>query len=127
GVIRVAKRQASASLLPIPSTWRIVVSYGGRPTSGGELKLNTLSNQNVSGTLNFRGVPIPVQGIWNEQTNQIQFRSPYAVFSGRLSTYREPGINHYMLQGNYASTVGSNFPGAVGNWEATTATFHSSL
>ncbi|HJV44724.1 MAG TPA: hypothetical protein VJ824_03260, partial [Bacillota bacterium] len=83
-----AKRQASASLLPIPSTWRIVVSYGGRPTNGGELKLNTLSNQNISGTLNFRGVPIPIQGIWNQQTNQIQFRSPYAVFSGRLSTYR---------------------------------------
>ena len=89
------------SVLPSPTKWGIHADISGRPIIWGILIINAISNNYVVGTINFRGKPIPIEGSWNEQTKQIRFDSPYAIFTGNLSIYDDTPIRirHFVLNG----------------------------
>ncbi|NQF14964.1 hypothetical protein HPY31_13690 [Brevibacillus sp. HB1.3] len=108
--------------LPSPSTWEIQASFGGRPTTLGTLVISNVSNGRVSGTVNFRGTPTPIQGSWDERSRQITIESPYANFVGTLAYKEEPtnGLRHYVLRGTVRMKPPSVRAGEVGTWTAVT-------
>lgn len=115
-------RQSSRVSLPYPSEWNIYASIGGRPTTLGVLRINSVTGNRVNGAVNFRGTFIPIQGLWNESTRQISFDSPYASFVGRLTITDESPIRmrHYVLRGTIVMKPPSIRAGETGTWVATT-------
>ncbi|MED2970791.1 hypothetical protein P4361_00700 [Fictibacillus sp. B-59209] len=108
--------------LPVPSRWGISADVGGRPLIWGTVVLNSIENNKIMGTLNFRGVPVPIQGYWTENTRQISFDSPYATFSGNLFIYDDPSITtrHYLINGRLYMKPTSMLAGEYGTWVAST-------
>ncbi|RNB89612.1 hypothetical protein EDM56_10515 [Brevibacillus fluminis] len=108
--------------IPVPSIWGINSTAAGRPAIWGTLTMDTISNNRITGTINFRGTPIPILGYWDEKTNQIMLESPYATFSGELDLFdnKTIGILHYVLQGRLLMKPTSSQAGEYGSWIATT-------
>ncbi|MBN6192906.1 hypothetical protein JQN58_39190 [Aneurinibacillus sp. BA2021] len=110
--------------LPFPSRWGIHAAIAGRPIIWGILFINSIADHRVSGTVNFRGTPIPINGYWNEGTKQIRFDSPYSTFSGHLSIFDDVPIRirHLVLRGQFIMNPPSLQAGEYGSWIATTDT-----
>lgn len=108
--------------IPFPSVWGIHAAIAGRPIIWGTLIINSITENRVMGTVNFRGIPIPIHGFWDESTKQITFDSPYATFSGNLTIFDDPQIRirHLMLSGRLIMKPPSIQAGEYGTWIATT-------
>ncbi|WNF24683.1 hypothetical protein [Mesobacillus jeotgali] len=117
-------RKNGTTSLPVPSRWGIDAQIAGKPIIRGTITINALSGNSFTGTANFRGNPIPIQGTWGESANQLRFDSPYASFTGRLSIFDDPGIRvrHHVLNGQFLMKPPSLQAGEFGNWIATTDT-----
>ncbi|MEG9295681.1 hypothetical protein V6B33_04410 [Mangrovibacillus sp. Mu-81] len=104
--------------IPFPS----VCAIAGKPIVWGVLNINSITDNRVIGTVNFRGTPIPINGSWDENTKQIRFDSPYATFSGNLAIFDEPQIRirHFILNGRLIMKPPSLQAGEYGTWVATT-------
>lgn len=115
--------------LPVPSIWGIDASMAGRPIVRGEFIINSITNNQIVGTSNFRGTQLPFNGTWDKKSNQITFNTPFATFSGALSLYEDPtiGIRHYILTGPFLMKAPSLQAGEYGNWLATTDVSYSQL
>jgi len=115
--------------LPVPSIWGIDASMAGRPIVRGEFIINSLTDNQVVGTSNFRGTQLPFNGTWDENSKQITFNTPYATFSGTLSVYEDPAIRirHYILSGPFLMKAPSLQAGEYGNWLATTDISYNQL
>lgn len=107
---------------PFPSVWGFHAAIAGRPIIWGTLIINSITDNRVIGTVNFRGIPIPINGFWNESTKQITFDSPYATFSGNLTIFDDPQIRirHFILRGRFLMKPPSLQAGEYGSWIATT-------
>ncbi|RSD28785.1 hypothetical protein EJA10_04240 [Mesobacillus subterraneus] len=118
-------RQNSQGVLPIPSRWGIDADIAGRPIVRGTITINSITGNTIIGTADFRGTPIPIQGTWDENSNQIMFDSPYASFTGSLTIYDDAAIRvrHLVLSGRFTMKPPSLQAGESGNWIATTDTF----
>ncbi|CAM3755473.1 AsmA-like C-terminal domain-containing protein [Paenibacillus lactis] len=88
----------------------------------GKLVMRVLPDQQIQGTIRFRGTPIPIEGSWNESAQQIMFHSPYAAYSGHLSIYDDVQIQlrHLVLTGRLQMLPPSLQAGEYGTWVATT-------
>jgi hypothetical protein len=108
--------------LPTPSKWGINTTVGGRPIIWGTMIINSITNNLVVGTINFRETPIPIRGYWDEITKQITFDSPYARYSGNLTIFDDTTIKirHLILRGRLMMKPPSIQAGEYGNWIATT-------
>jgi hypothetical protein len=108
--------------IPFPSVWGIHAAIAGKPIVWGVLNINSITDNRVIGTVNFRGTPIPINGSWDENTKQIRFGSPYATFSGNLAIFDEPQIRirHFILNGRLIMKPPSLQAGEYGTWVATT-------
>jgi len=108
--------------LPYPSDWDIQANIAGRPTRLGILRITGVTNNQVSGAVNFRGTFLPIQGIWEERTRELRFETPYASFAGTLASAEDPQIRlrHYALQGTVRMKHPSIRAGQFGTWTATT-------
>ncbi|MBT2691664.1 hypothetical protein [Bacillus sp. ISL-55] len=117
-------RQNATQILPVPSRWGIDAEIAGKPIVRGTITFNSLSGNTLTGTANFRGNPIPIQGTWDENAKTIRFDSPYASFAGQLTIYDDTGINvrHLVLSGKFLMKPPSLQAGELGNWIATTDT-----
>ncbi|WP_110926262.1 hypothetical protein [Bacillus massiliglaciei] len=113
-----------ATRFPVPSVWGIDASMAGRPLIRGTLSIQSISNNRVTGTVNFRGNAIPIQGTWYENTRQITFDSPFASFSGSLTIFDSPQsrIRQFLLRGQFLMKAPSLQAGEYGSWIATTNT-----
>ncbi|OIK14718.1 hypothetical protein [Bacillus sp. MUM 13] len=112
--------QASNISLPSPLNWSIHADIAGRPVIWGFLTINSISGRKVSGTINFRGKPQPIEGNWNEGNLQITFNSPYAFFTGNLSIFDDApiSIRHFLLSGRLVMNQPSPLAGESGTWVA---------
>ncbi|CAM3722836.1 hypothetical protein [Mesobacillus zeae] len=110
--------------IPFPSRWGIHASVGGRPIVFGIFNINSLTGNRVTGTVNFRGRDIPINGYWDKSTKQIRFDSPYATYSGNLTIFDDPSIKirHSTLSGRLIMKPPSLQTGEYGTWIATTDT-----
>jgi hypothetical protein len=117
-------RQNTTQSLPVPSLWGIDAEIAGKPIVRGTITINSLAGNNLTGTANFRGTPIPIRGTWDENAKTIQFDSPYASFAGQLTIYDDAGINvrHWVLSGKFLMKPPSLQAGEAGSWIATTDT-----
>ncbi|MDN4075278.1 hypothetical protein [Fictibacillus terranigra] len=108
--------------IPFPSVWGIHAAIAGRPIVWGVLNINSMTDNRVIGTVNFRGTHIPINGHWDKNTKQIRFDSPYATFSGNLAIFDEPQIRirHFILNGRLIMKPPSLQAGEYGTWIATT-------
>lgn len=114
--------QVTKVSIPIPSKWGIHATIADRPIVWGEFIINSITENRVAGTINFRGIPIPIHGSWNERTKQITFDSAYATFSGNLTIFDDPPIRirHFVLSGRLTMKPPSLQAGEYGTWIATT-------
>lgn len=110
---------------PIPSTWQVFITSGRRPNTTGIMQITSMRNNQFSGTVNFRGVPLTLTGSWNPANYTIQFESPYVSFQGILATTADITARYWSIQGTYVSKVSSDYPGARGTFVATTSKFNS--
>ncbi|WP_219837624.1 hypothetical protein [Paenibacillus sp. R14(2021)] len=110
--------------VPSPSRWGIHASVGGRPVVYGTFNINSVTGNRVTGTVNFRGRDIPINGYWDESTKQIRVDSPYASYSGNLAIFDDPSIRirHFILSGRLIMKPPSLQAGEYGTWLATTDT-----
>ncbi|PLR75689.1 hypothetical protein CU633_19870 [Bacillus sp. V3-13] len=110
--------------IPVPSRWGIHAAIAGRPVVWGTMIINSITGNRVTGTVNFRGRPIPINGYWDERTKQIRFDSPYASYLGNLTIYDDPPIRirHHILNGRLMMKPPSLQAGEYGTWVATTDT-----
>lgn len=108
--------------IPFPSVWGIHAAIAGRPIVWGVLIINSITDNRVIGTVNFRGTPIPINGSWDENTKQIRFDSSYATFYGNLAIFDDPQIRirHFILNGRLIMKPPSLQAGEYGTWVATT-------
>ncbi|TYR80439.1 hypothetical protein FZC66_08615 [Priestia megaterium] len=108
--------------IPFPSLWGIHAAIAGRPIVWGILTINSITDNRVIGTVNFRGIDIPINGYWDENTKQIRFDSPYATYSGNLTIFDDPAIKirHFILNGRLIMKPPSLQAGEYGTWVATT-------
>lgn len=108
--------------IPFPSVWGIHAAIAGKPIVWGVLNINSITDNRVIGTVNFRGTPIPISGYWDENTKQIRFDSPYAMFSGTLTIIDDATIRirHFILNGRFIMKPPSLQAGEYGTWIATT-------
>ncbi|WLR57480.1 hypothetical protein LC048_11850 [Mesobacillus subterraneus] len=115
-------RQNAKQSLPVPSRWGIDAVIAGKPIVRGTITINSISGNFFTGTANFRGDPIPIQGSWDENSQTIRFDSPYASFAGQLTIYDDPGIKvrHLVLSGKFLMNPPSLQAGESGSWIATT-------
>ncbi|WP_419880908.1 hypothetical protein ACN6MY_14960 [Peribacillus sp. B-H-3] len=115
-----ANPQDSSVSLPSPSIWSIHADIAGRPVIWGFLTINSISGRKVSGTINFRGKPQPIEGYWNEGALQITFNSPYAFFTGNLTMFDDAPIStrHFLLSGRLVMKHPSPQAGQSGTWVA---------
>lgn len=114
-------RQVAAPF-PVPSNWEIYITSGGRPNTTGFMQITTWQNNQFQGTINFRGTPLPVTGIWDPSTQMVRFESPFIAFQGRLSSFADTIARYWKIEGRYLSKVSSDYPGAQGTFVATTTT-----
>ncbi|PLR91672.1 hypothetical protein [Bacillus sp. T33-2] len=116
--------QGTTASLPYPSRWAIHAAIAGRPVVYGTLVIDAISNNRVTGTVNFRGRRIPITGFWDERNKQIRFDSPYASYAGNLAIFDDPQIRvrHFMLRGRIVMKPPSLQAGEYGSWIATTDT-----
>jgi hypothetical protein len=114
--------QVTMVSLPSPSEWYIHAAIAGKPIIWGSLIINSITNNRVVGTINFRGTPIPIHGEWNKGTQQITFDSPYASFSGDLTIFDDTPIRirHFILKGRFIMKPPSIQAGEYGSWIGTT-------
>jgi hypothetical protein len=114
--------QVTTVSIPFPSKWYIHADIAGRPIVWGELIINSITENRLVGTINFRGTPIPIQGHWNEGNKQITFDSPNATFTGYLTIVAESSIKirHFILRGRFIMKPPSIHAGEYGTWIATT-------
>ncbi|MGC6584931.1 hypothetical protein ACPV3A_08170 [Paenibacillus sp. Dod16] len=114
--------QVTMVSIPFPTKWGIRADIAGRPIVWGELIINSITDNRVIGTINFRGMPIPIHGSWNESAKQITFDSPYATYSGNLTIFDDPPIRirHFILSGRLIMKPPSLQAGEYGTWIATT-------
>jgi hypothetical protein len=117
-------RQNESQSLPVPSLWGIDAEIAGKPIVRGTIAINSISGNSFTGTANFRGNPIPIQGSWDDNSKFIQFDSPYATFAGQLAIYDDAAIKirHLVLSGKFQMKPPSLQAGESGNWIATTDT-----
>lgn len=110
--------------MPFPSRWGIHAEIAGRPMVWGVLIINSITENRVMGTVNFRGTLIPINGYWNEGSKQITFNSPYATYSGNLTMFDNSNtrIRHLVLSGRVIMMSPSLLAGRSGTWVATTDT-----
>lgn len=110
--------------IPFPSRWGIHASVGGRPVVYGTFNINSVTGNRVTGTVNFRGRDISMNGYWDESTKQIRVDSPYASYSGNLTIFDDPSIRirHFTLSGRLMMKPPSLQAGEYGTWLATTDT-----
>jgi hypothetical protein len=110
--------------IPFPSRWGISADIAGRPIIRGTLIINSIKDDRVTGTVSFRGTPIPISGNWNETAKHISFDSPYATFSGNLTLFDDATIRirHLILSGRFIMKPPSLQAGEHGSWVATTDT-----
>lgn len=108
--------------IPFPSVWGIHAAIAGRPIVWGVLTINSITDNRVIGTINFRGTPIPINGSWDENTKQIRFDSSYATYYGNLAIFDDPQIRirHFILNGRLIMKPPSLQAGEYGTWVATT-------
>ncbi|MCR6105652.1 hypothetical protein HXA34_05035 [Salipaludibacillus agaradhaerens] len=116
--------QQTALSLPLPSTWGIIGEVAGRRLVRGVLVLQSISNNIVRGTINFRGTDLPISGTWDENTRNLVFNSPFASFSGQLLLFDQTTINirHFILNGRFIMNPPSLQAGEFGQWVALTGT-----
>lgn len=116
--------KATMVSIPFPSVWGIHADIAGRPIVWGVLNINSITDNRVIGSINFRGTPIPISGYWDENTKQIGFDSPYAQYSGNLTIFDDPSIRirHFILNGRLIMKPPSLQAGEYGTWVATTDT-----
>ncbi|WP_409300832.1 hypothetical protein [Peribacillus sp. SCS-155] len=116
--------QSSTLRLPLSTPWGLNTSIAGRAVVRGTLSFTSLTGNRLTGTANFRGRPLPINGTWNEYTNQIMFDTPYATFSGKLFIFDSAAIRvrHYILRGRFVMKPPSIQAGEQGDWIATTDT-----
>lgn len=114
--------QQTTVTIPFPSIWGIHAAIAGRPIVWGLLTITSIIGNRVNGTVNFRGIPIPINGSWDENTKQIRFDSSYATYSGNLTLFDEPQIRirHFILNGRIIMKPPSLLAGEYGTWIATT-------
>ncbi|KON85770.1 hypothetical protein AF332_02335 [Sporosarcina globispora] len=114
-----AAKNTSLSL-PSPSRWGISTDLAGRPLVRGVLTIESISDNLVLGTANFRGIPIPISGFWDENMKRIDFDTPYATFSGHLKIFDDASIRirHLLLSGRFLMKPPSLQAGESGNWIA---------
>ncbi|WP_236595883.1 MULTISPECIES: hypothetical protein [unclassified Paenibacillus] len=93
--------QTSTKSLPPFSIWGVHASVAERPVVWGKLVMCALPDQQIQGTIQFRGTPIPIEGSWNESAQQIVFHYSYAAYSGHLTMYDDVQIQlrHLILTG----------------------------
>ncbi|WP_257391812.1 hypothetical protein [Mesobacillus jeotgali] len=117
-------RQNEMTSLPVPSRWGIDAQIAGKPIVRGTITINSLSGNTFTGTANFRGQPIMIQGTWEETDKVIRFDSPYASFTGQLAIFDDPGIKirHSVLSGQFLMKPPSLQAGEFGDWIATADT-----
>ncbi|TDF95426.1 hypothetical protein [Paenibacillus piri] len=110
--------------IPFPSRWGIHASVGGRPVVYGTFNISSVTDNRITGTVNFRGRDIPINGFWDESTQQISLESPYASYSGNLTIFDDPSIRirHFTLSGRINMKPPSLQAGEFGTWIATTDT-----
>ncbi|PLT33191.1 hypothetical protein [Bacillus sp. V5-8f] len=110
--------------IPAPSRWGIHATVGSRPVVYGTLIINSVTDNRITGTINFRGRPIPVNGSWNPGSRQIQFDTPYATYSGNLEIFDDPSIRvrHLLVRGRLRMKPPSSQAGEYGTWVASTET-----
>jgi hypothetical protein len=110
--------------IPFPSRWGIHAEIAGRPMVWGVLIINSITGNRVTGTINFRGTLIPINGYWDESAKQISFDSPYATYSGNLTMFDDSTtrIRHLILTGRVIMKPPSLLAGRNGTWIATTDT-----
>lgn len=110
--------------LPFPSRWGINADIAGRPIVRGILTINSISGNQLTGTVSFRNSAIPISGFWDESSKQISFDSPYASFFGQLKMYDDATIQirHLVLSGVFRMKPPSLQAGETGNWIAATDT-----
>lgn len=118
-------QQQTMATIPFPTRWAIIGDIAGRPLVRGFLTIDSIMNGTVTGTVNFRGVPLPITGTWNESTNQITFDSPYATFFGQLTIFDETvlSLRRFILTGTFLMKPPSLQAGEFGSWVASTDTF----
>ncbi|MGG4555462.1 hypothetical protein [Paenibacillus humicus] len=90
--------QTSTKSLPPFSIWGVHASVAGRPIVWGKLVMCGLPDQQIQGTIQFRGTPISIEGSWNESAQQIMFHSPYASYSGIYDDVKIQ-LRHLVLTG----------------------------
>jgi hypothetical protein len=122
GRSNLSNTQVTIVSIPTSTKWYIDTSIAGRPIIWGKLIIDSITDNRVVGTINFRGTPIPIHGEWNESTNQITFDSSYATFSGKLAIFDVPPIRirYFMLRGRFIMNPPSLQAGEYGTWIATT-------
>jgi hypothetical protein len=112
------------SSIPSPTIWGIHADIAGKPIVWGTLRIDSIKNGSVNGTINFRGTNIPIVGNWDENAREIHFDSRYATFSGALSIFDDAisRVRHYLLSGQFLLKPPSLQAGEYGSWIATTDT-----
>ncbi len=108
--------------IPSPTKWGIHADIIGRPVVWGTLVINSISDNRVTGAINFRGMPNAIHGSWNEGTKQIAFDSPYATYYGHLTIFDDTviRIRHFVLNGRLVMKPPSLQAGQRGTWIAAT-------
>lgn len=127
GEIDMQSAKNTSSSLPSQSSWGLSTDIGGRSVVRGVLDIHSVSGRTVTGTANFRGMPVPIQGIWDENTKQLSFETPFASFSGQLQIFDSApiGVRHLVLSGRFVMKTPSPQAGEHGNWIATTNKEHT--
>lgn len=116
--------QQSNISIPFPSVWAIIGEVAGRRLIRGVLAIESVRDNTVTGTINFRGTDLPISGTWDENTRRLMFNSPFASFSGQLSLFDQAAINtrHFILNGQFIMNPPSLQAGEFGQWVALTGT-----
>lgn len=116
------KFQQTALSIPFPSEWGIICEIARRRLIRGKLVIDSILDNIVKGTIDFRGTLLPISGTWNETNKHLNFDSPFAKFSGQLYIFDQTAINtrHFILNGNFIMIPPSFQAGEFGQWVAIT-------
>lgn len=118
------QRSRQATPFPIPSDWQVYIYSGQRPNTSGIMRITSMRNNQFSGSINFRGVPLPLTGNWNPANSSIRFESPFVSFQGILIATADSTARYWSIQGTYLSKSASDYPGSRGTFVAATSIFN---